>query len=253
MKTLNLGVLYFWKSPGKIKSYLQNVNQVWLSNTLFPIEPVELSSLLGRAACRTIALPFEHIKPGSTPLVDVATLAALVKKKRPIRIFEIGTFEGLTAATFAKNSEDRVDILTLDLPPRQDIPRTPRSFTAQSIAGQYESGYLIGRLGCHRQVKRLFGDSALFDFQPYKDTIDFFFIDGAHTSDYVARDSWNAFHSIAPEGWVIWHDCFVPEVNKVLRWIARYHSMIQITGTNLVLTMKKPGSSFPWKRLERKR
>jgi len=37
------------------------------------------------------------------------------------------------------------------------------------------------------------GDSASFDWAPYEGTLDFIFIDGAHSQEYVLSDSRQAF------------------------------------------------------------
>jgi len=252
LRTINLGALYFWKDAEKFKNYLRQLNKIFLSWTSAPIRPMELSELLGKDFCSNVFIPLGNIKPGSTPLADLVALAALAIKKRPINIFEIGTFEGLTSVVFVKNLEPKINVFTLDLPLQKEVPRTRRSFKAQSVAGPYQSGYLIDAMGCSRQIKRLFGDSALFDFKAYENSIDLFFIDGAHTADYVARDSLNAFQAIVPDGWIIWHDCFIPEVSKILREIARHHPILHIRETNLVLSTQKPNKSFPWNRLEKK-
>ncbi len=130
---------------------------------------------------------------------------------------------------------------TLDLPPSQDeIPRTQRSYSAHSIADPYVSGHLIDAFGVRQHVQALWGDSALFDFTPFYDQIDMVFVDGAHTEDYVASDSYHAFQCLAPDGWVVWHDCFTPQVLKVLKRIAHRTTVLHIQDTNLALAMGKP-------------
>jgi hypothetical protein len=99
---------------------------------------------------------------------------------------------------------------------------------------------LIDRFGVRPQTDTLFGDSAVYDFQQYRNRIDLFFVDGAHTEDYVASDTYHAFESLTPDGWVIWHDCLVPQVLKVLKKVARLVNVLHISGTNLALAIGKP-------------
>jgi len=249
-KTFHLGALRSLGQPAKFIQHLRDVNTVDFSQALPPLQALTLSELLGEDFRASIDLPFGRVRLGSCPLADLACLAALARKKRPKRVFEIGTFEGLTAAVFAKNSDPAVRVFSLDLPPEKDVPRTERSFAAQSIKGPYRSGFLIDALGCGPQVERLYGDSALFDFRAYEDSIDLFFIDGSHTAEYVARDSLSAFRAVTATGWILWHDCFVPDVFRILKRVARHHPVYQIAGTTLALSRQKPGPSFPFQRLE---
>lgn len=249
-KTFHLGALRFLRDPSKFIQYLRDVNTVNFSYALPPVKALTLSELLGEDFHADVDIPFGHVKRGSCPLADLVCLAALAKKKCPKKVFEIGTFEGLTSVVFAKNSDSAVKVFSLDLPPEKDVPRTHRSFQAQSIKESYHSGVLIDLLGCGQQVERLYGDSALFDFRDYESSIDLFFIDGAHTAEYVARDSLTAFRAVSANGWILWHDCFVPDIVKILRRIAKYHPVFHVTGTNLALSLQKPAASFPADLLE---
>lgn len=249
-KTFHLGALRSLGRPSKFIQHLRDVNTVDFSQALSPLKPLTLTELLGEAFRAEVDIPFGRVKVGSCPLADLACLAAAAAKKRPQRVFEIGTFEGLTSVVFARNSDPAVRVFSLDLPPEKDVPRTRRSYAAQSIKGAYRSGYLIDELGCGPAVERLYGDSALFDFRPYEDSIDLFFIDGSHTAEYVARDTLSAFRAVNAAGWILWHDCFVPDVFRILKRVARFHPVYQVTGTNLALSLEKPGPSFPLGRLE---
>jgi predicted O-methyltransferase YrrM len=155
-------------------------------------------------------------------------------------VFEIGTFEGLTAAVFARNAPD-AQVYSLDLPQRGDegLSRTRRSFAATSIAVTYDSGRLLPIFGCADRVELVRGDSAILDFAPYH-PIDLFFVDGAHTTDYVARDTLSAIDVAAPEGWIVWHDALVPDVLRVLRAVATVHPVLWIRETNLAVCTSPP-------------
>jgi hypothetical protein len=240
----------FKESPLYLLKYLEKVKYSLVSS-LSPIRCLDLARFLSNKTRENeVWLPFNWIKPGSTPLADLLALALLTKVRNPKVVFEIGTFEGMTAVLFAKNGGERCSIFTLDLPQQDDLPRTAASYEDQSVNIQYKSGYLISELGCNEQATRLFGDSALFDFGPYIDAVDLFFVDGAHSERYVIRDTLSAFKSIKPDGWVVWHDCLVPQVAKVIKKIARYQPVYHLRDTNLALTLQKPGNDFPWNLLE---
>jgi hypothetical protein len=242
LATANLRSLRFSSDPVLLRDYLRDLETVYQSYTYAPLEPLELPELLGKDFNRPLFLPLGHIRPGSTPLSDLAAIAALTQKKRPKQIFEIGTFEGLSSAVFIKNASPDALLNTLDLPPDHgEIPRTERSYEAHSISVPYVSGHLIDAFGIRGQVQVHWADSAVFDFQPYRDTIDLFFVDGAHTEDYVASDSSRAFQCQVSDGWILWHDCFTPQVMKVLKQIAQTKKIYHIRGTNLALAMGESG------------
>jgi predicted O-methyltransferase YrrM len=253
LRTVNLASLSLWRRPGKLMEFMRRTDMLLLSYSLAPLLSTSLSDLLRDGSPSEVFVPFRHVKPGSTPLADLTVLAALTREKCPRKVFEIGTFEGLSAVVFVSNSDSSVKVLTLDLPPAaaNELLRTERSWQAQSIGSEYDSGYLIGRFDANGRVVRLLGDSALIDFKPYQGQIDLFFIDGAHTEDYVARDSLNAFHTISADGWVVWHDCLVPQVASVLRQIAKHHAVYHIAETNLAIAFGKPSANFPWQILNR--
>jgi len=55
-------------------------------------------------------------------------------------------------------------------------------------------------------ITELLGDSAIFDFTPYQNRIGLFFIDGAHSYEYVQSDTFNACTCCKDDGIIIWDD-----------------------------------------------
>lgn len=255
--TVNLRSLRFASRPTQFFKHLHDLDFVHQSRTVFPLRRIELAEILGtdycESMCQSIFLPVGYVRFGSTPLGDLAALAALIRKKSPKRVFEIGTFEGLTSVLFVKNSVSEILVHTLDLPHDKEVPRTQRSYAAHSLGWsyEYESGRLVDLFGVRQQVQALFGDSALFDFAPFRSKIDLFFVDGAHTEDYVAIDSGRAFECLAPDGWVVWHDCLEPHVLNALKEIAKVVNVLHINGTNLALTIGKPSAGSFTERLRK--
>jgi hypothetical protein len=70
----------------------------------------------------------------------------------------------------------------------------------------------------------LFGDSASFDFSPFAGAVDLFFIDGAHSYEYVRSDTLRALQCVRPGGVIAWHDFGRTGVNGVSRWLLEMHS-----------------------------
>jgi predicted O-methyltransferase YrrM len=251
--TVNLRSLRFSSDPAQFLTYLRELDSVHQSHTIFPLRRTELPEIVGSDDCQPMFLPVGHMRSFSTPLQDLAALAALARKKCPRRVFEIGTFEGLTSVLFVRNSLSEVFVHTLDLPHDKEVQRTQRSYTTHGVGWsyKYESGRLIDVFGVRQQVRTLFGDSALFDFAPFRDQIDLFFVDGAHSEDYVALDSCHAFECLAPDGWVVWHDCLNPHVLRALKEIAQTVTVLHIRGTNLALMIGKPPAGSFTERLRK--
>jgi hypothetical protein len=56
-------------------------------------------------------------------------------------------------------------------------------------------------------IKQIYGDSAAFDFTPYKNKMDFIFVDGSHQYDYVVNDTKVALSLLRDsKGIILWHD-----------------------------------------------
>lgn len=246
LRAANPGVLRFAFRPARGLAYLRDVRAAYLARAYGPVRDMELRELASGEPPETLFFPASAVRPGSTPPADLSALAVLARKKKPARVFEIGTFEGLSAVVFAKNAGPACRIATLDLPGDKDVPRTKRSFAAQSVSGDYRSGFLIDAYGCAPQVERLYGDSALFDFSGYENAVDLFFVDGAHTRDYVLKDSLTALRCVRKDGWVVWHDGFIPDVHAVLKKIGARHPLFRIGGTSLVVSLRAPSPDFPW-------
>lgn len=72
--------------------------------------------------------------------------------------------------------------------------------------------------------------------------MDFFFIDGAHSYQYVRSDTLNAFQCCHLGSVVAWHDFGRLGVNGVTRWVldvARDHEVYVIPGGSLAFMVIK--------------
>ena len=93
----------------------------------------------------------------STQEHEVDTLKNLIDDYNVKTVFELGTFRGLTTEKLAKHLKGKKGIIyTLDI---EDYCNSKKF---------------------DDNVIRLFGDSKRFNFSPYHDKIDMFFIDGHH-------------------------------------------------------------------------
>ncbi|MCL5958581.1 MAG: class I SAM-dependent methyltransferase, partial [Chloroflexi bacterium] len=100
-------------------------------------------------------------------------------------------------------------IFTLDLPPGNSSSPCLTTTAVDDTHIAYRAHtkgylYLTDPSGC--KVKQLYGDSAQFDFGPYRESVDLFFVDGAHSYEYVRSDTAKALSCTRKDGVILWHD-----------------------------------------------
>jgi predicted O-methyltransferase YrrM len=171
------------------------------------------------------------LRPTGSYSTDLISLCQLCHCLRPKRIFEIGTLRGYTSLHMAMNSGPDCKIHTLDL--RKDDHEKPitklRTTLMDDIHCQMAvTEYYFSGTAYAQKIEPLFGDSAVFDFSPYHGMIDLFFIDGAHSYDYVRSDSENALRCVRPGGVIAWHDFARVGLNEVSKYILEISRRLQV-------------------------
>jgi hypothetical protein len=153
---------------------------------------------------------------------DIISLCLICQIIRPRLVFEIGTSRGYTAYHFALNTTEDARIVTLDLPSRAGLrPKLPVTIVDRiHIRDRAQTGpYCFDRSPEAVKITCLEGDSASFDFTPYRGQVDFFFIDGAHSYDYARSDTLNAIACCHPGSVVAWHDYGKASLPGLTRWL----------------------------------
>jgi|ERR1700685_740552 len=170
-------------------------------------------------------------------LADLVNLGLLCAALRPRTVFEIGTSTGYSSLFLAANSAPDVQIWTLDLLTGDAATTSPLTARDRDIAKwcrRIEPCFVGHPLG--RKIHRLYGDSASFDFAPYRRSIDLFFIDGAHTYEYVRSDTLNALRCCHSGSVIAWHDFGRAGLSRgVTRWLEHLNGIARVYTT--------PGSS----------
>jgi hypothetical protein len=175
---------------------------------------------------------------------EIVNLCTLTQILAPRVIFEIGTFRGATTRALARHAPPECTIYTLDLPPEEygktslkqhdsDILNVLLSHDHKPEIGDI---YLKDPNACHR-INQLLGSSDLFDYAPYHGQVDLFFIDGAHSYDFIASDTANALKCLSEKGVVVWHD-FKGGFRGILRFFREFsqtHDLYHLIDTSLVL------------------
>jgi len=191
--------------------------------------------------------PIVIVKPqrnsGGVSLAELTVLAtAAAAVRHGSEIIEIGTFDGRTALNFAVNAAPHLRVCTLDLPPdaltKFTHAPTERAFVEKPSPGRcFRDPPPAWQNACERIVQ-LLGDSATFDWSPYRGRAGLVFVDGSHAYDAVMSDSDIAFRLVADQGMIIWHDYGVWEgVTAALEELeaTRHLGLRHVRGTSLVI------------------
>ncbi len=158
---------------------------------------------------------FFNADPKVARPMETQILASLVSYLRPKTIFEIGTYNGLTALHFACNTPPEAAIYTLDLPAgfgkelqnrKQFSHYSYDDFLVVQLSMKNVHNRIFQNHPLQKKIIELFGDSKNFDFSPYHKKIDLVYIDGNHSYEYVKSDTENAFRMLCDCGVIIWHD-----------------------------------------------
>ncbi|MGH2734389.1 MAG: O-methyltransferase, partial [Actinomycetota bacterium] len=187
--------------------------------------------------------PRKHLETeGGQTVEGLYFLVSLVRALRARHVFEIGTFNGVTAWALAENM-DGGNLRTLDLPPERG-PALDVEKSDHTTREAFEE-HLYKQLEHRSQIAQLWGDSATFDFSPWYRECDVVYVDGAHSEPYVRSDTGHAFELLAPGGVIVWDDYWrqVHGVPAVLNELARERRLYRVPSTRLVVYLD-PGCAL---------
>lgn len=174
----------------------------------------------------------------SITLLEGAALAALMARVQARRVFEFGTYKGVSTTQIALNLPADGVVFTLDLPEELEggALRVDKPVERQ-IAAESGKGALIPE-DLRSKVTFLQADSASFDTAPYRESMDFVFVDGAHSYEYVSNDTRKGLEMLRRGGVIAWHDC-APNHRDVVRFLQQSGLDVQLVhGTALAFAMK---------------
>ncbi|MCX6165963.1 MAG: class I SAM-dependent methyltransferase [Ignavibacteriae bacterium] len=229
IKILTQNFLFFPFRIKRLKNLLNHIYQFepHLTTENEYILDVELENVFSGIQKHKITLKDIESKYGSMTLEEIYNIALLVKQINPKSIFEFGTFIGVTTLQMALNSEDETKIYTLNLSSKEDE-------TMYAIGDSDEErnlpmlqpGDRFKNSKQSEKITQLYGDSAVFDYNPYENSIDFILIDASHEYDYVKNDTINSFKMLKNGGMLVWHD--YPNAPGVYRYINEIAPKIKI-------------------------
>lgn len=185
----------------------------------------------------TITLALFNKTHASLSVLEWISLVLLVKKAKAKSVFEFGTYKGVSITQLALNLAEDSQIRTLDLPDQSSIELNISDPDELQIAREGGKGSLVPE-HLRSRVQFLKQDSAKFDEQPLAGQVDFIFVDGAHSYDYVKNDSEKAWRMLRSGGIVAWHDCRVADPDVVRFLIESNFNAARIIGTSLAFAVK---------------
>ena len=182
-----------------------------------------------------------NARPRGLPHGDAYVLALITAYLRPKRILEIGTGTGEGTLILASNAAEEVRIDTLDLGAAKSSlgeQSGDQPLAADAVGEAFAGSPVAGRIEQH------LGDSATFDFSPFRGTMDLVFVDGAHTIEYVRGDSRTALSVLAPGGTIVWDDCHLyhPEVSQGLASLRADGHDVRRLETTRFAALRTPGA-----------
>lgn len=183
-----------------------------------PLPPEDILKLFTPEKDYIVSIkPFPNI-PASISLAEAVALVGLMQACKASRVFEFGTYQGVSTTQLALNIPAHGEVFTLDLPeddPRYALPipkNEERAIALEGGKGMLIPDHIRNRITFLRQ------DSARFDPSPFLASIDLAFVDGAHSYAYVKNDSEKAWSMLKIGGIIVWHDC-VPSHPDVVQYV----------------------------------
>lgn len=255
MKTLRYYIYYFknlfvlgfvniFTNRKKFKEFSSSVNDFKSTYGILDksrhLKTVELEDIIKSPGTKNkIIIENWTYRQGNVSLYELYCLSALARQFNPPQIFEIGTFDGRTTLHFALNTNSSTRIHTLDLPPGE-IKNTALKLDAGDPQLVDKKGFRIGECYLDREesgkITQHLSDSAKFDYSPFHSLIDLFFVDGAHSYDYVKSDTENAMKTVKPDGIILWHDYTnVIDVTEYLNELSLSMPIYRINHTSLAI------------------
>ncbi len=193
--------------------------------------------------------PVQVLEPigrdGNVSAVELFIINLFIKAMNPVKIFEMGTFDGRTTLNMARNSADHARIWTIDLPrERLDSTKLPIVPLDRQFIDKPSSGTCFAGREEEKKITQLYGDTATYDFSPFFSSMDLVFIDASHSYEYVLNDSRIALKLLKDKkGVIIWHDYMMWEgVTRALKELystePEFKDIRHIEGTSLACLVR---------------
>lgn len=178
--------------------------------------------------------PLGSLERGNQSIFGLLVLSSIASMVKASTIMEIGTYNGITAYTLAAN-QDQATVFTLDLPDASLASMPILSGDAQHV--RMYSKRFFESTEVEDRVQQLIGDSATFDFTAWVGKCQLVYVDGAHSEEYLRKDSETAFALLDRGGVVVWDDYTrgMVGVRTVLDKLSESVTLKRVRGSRLVV------------------
>jgi len=218
---------------GRIMPEFRRVSDCMYHPGIATLEPADIP---GEDAIQMLSLDAGY---GGMAPQDLYALLRITRWIKPRKIFEFGTFRGVTTIHMTVNSD--AEVFTLDLPRHlatdlADYKNDDRNL----LPSQNEIDNTADRFRNYNRIHQLFGNSRTFDYRTFLKTMDLVIVDACHLYDYVMSDSQHAFELLGNAGAILWHDFPTSlDVTRAIRRLAPQWPILHIEGTRLALYLKR--------------
>ncbi|MCU7932186.1 MAG: class I SAM-dependent methyltransferase [Candidatus Thiodiazotropha sp. (ex Codakia rugifera)] len=201
----------------------------------------------------TVNIPTSAI--GGLTLLESSVLVSFIKLISPQEIFEFGTYMGATTLLFARNSQERTSIVTIDIDPSTTSTRegiNEKEYLSDDAANDEYLKDIFSKHGAiyidraqkaiKQRVTQIHQDSTTIEpkAQNFLNRFDLIFIDGGHDFNTVKSDTKNALRMATDDAIIVWHDFrsqIHGDVTSFLNEFCKNHEIIHIQNTMLAFML----------------
>jgi hypothetical protein len=205
------------------------------------IEHADLAAFLGCTDPPDLILPpIETISLAGLGFVfPYSLLATIAGALQPKKIFETGTFRGVSTLTMALNAPE-AEIYTLDLPEQYsetNIATLTKGDKEWVRLSRASTGAAFLDQPAAARIHQLRGDSMTYVAPPELYGTDLCFIDGGHSYECVKADTEIALEILSPNGVILWDDYawFVDGVKDYLLDLRKSLPIHRIAGSGIAI------------------
>jgi len=200
---------------GKLLNVFESVLANWNQDVMLSIaarksriRKVYATQLFPSLRSTSVPVSVIHQESHHANHADMVYVCGMASASNAKKIFEFGTYRGQTTCGLAAVCQD-AQVYSLNLPPEADPRYAP-------YIGMY-----IKDSPDRDRINQIFSDSRTFDTQPYRQLMDYIFIDADHSYEGVKNDTEKALQLLKPGGVIVWHD-YAAKSPGVLDYIAEF-------------------------------
>jgi hypothetical protein len=203
--------------------------------------PDIVERLSGKTQAPAVQMPPVNLLYGNT-IGDIKPywyMGVLAAAKRPKTVFEIGTYLGASALTFALNTDSDCQIFTVDLPDSTAVDTLSGGDKRLVEKAMSNVGAAFKNHPLSFRIRQIRADSAAMKVSDFLNdrSVDLFYIDGGHSYQCVSRDTETAFSCLAADGLLVWDDYnwIFPDLRSFLQRLAQTRPLVRIEDTQYVV------------------